>query len=1114
MKVPFNADVYPGTELTQNLPKNGNGISRIRVVLTDITNDTLEEIIQEAEIIGIEKLYGEFLRVENDSIIPIEKQATRQVLLSGPVFVDLPFYCIKNTYFDSILLRILFSPGSQTKFNGHFLIDYVASDSIPTNMYFQRTRQISFIKTPIRNASRLTLDVNLPGPVYEMYFTVRDANKNFVNLIDNVTLLVDDRERFNLSGQYLQYIEPLKKHGGKYASNIYYYSFALNPEDYKLPSGQTYLSINQRFVFDFMPILNSTYTLTLWSCSHNLVYNNKKVFDDGELLLGYSQSIVSTLPQVKVKTSLLNTLYTNTISFFSENDLGRDSNQIYTSIDPLNQNSTLQVTYSSPGFSNTVCKYNLIGIKKYNLPVSQLYDSFIPNESDYAIIDNNAIVHSLYTIGITANTFYVDSYKRYVLYDSQNGVCTKPGIFTIQNVTGEPSSYFDTDIIPRTGGFLVNTTNLVSTLNTIIASAIDATYIYVLDTTGTLTQYNVSTLTIVKSVTRTSVAKGSIVLNSIGPLVLYRGVGIIQYNRELVVQYQVLTALATYVFGDDFDNMYYINQNQKIFRHDRNGLAQWCIQITGMGNIRASIGNNVLLVTLGSTGNVFTVVDSTGSTVHVKNVPVGYTEYLCFDTLGVLITPEYSSSAVDYTSYFNKIKYPYEIPKYAGEYFSDPSTPNGFTLVPFKYWNVFLYTFYSGQSKKAKISVSSNVYVSVLTYDKTESIYNAHGKSPVSIQQTYGASASIITCDRTTSDVLWVALVDGLGSEYAYGSYYANSNVYLHGNFGVLSANIYNSDKTVFATIPPQTTLGGYCVQYSTSGFARWYVYCSCTTCTSEISSIVTDNSGNVYIVITVKYSPVDDTLNLYSSSGAIQASYSINANASMTLVASYTGSGTFINSAVICFVQSGLSNRFIQYSSGLLYIQIFEYGIYTIDTALTTEPDLVYPGVNCGLTRDRYILFDTYTGNTPSITDILGNYLIYADGFGFAGFNNAVTLNGYIIAACVLSGSGTLNTVSNTLPFDTTINNEAGVIVKFNQTNTLQILCTISSPSNGRNDMYDISSDSDNNLYITGIYSGNGSIVRDSRGSYYRTFSTNDPSVSVSFTVKMDLNGNIAQIT
>jgi hypothetical protein len=1122
IKIPFNSVQYAGTELTQILPSCGNAISKIRIVLYDIINTRLEEIIQEAEIIGIEKLYGEFIRVENDSITPIEKQQTRLNLLKGPIYIDLPFYCIKNIYFGQVNLRILFSNGGNSQLNGHFLIDYVASDTVPTNMYFQRTRHVALIKAPIQNSQQIKLDVYLPGPAYEMYFTVRDASGNFINLIKNVTLQVDDRERFNLSGDYLQYIEPLKKHGGKYASNVYYYSFGLNPEDYKVPSGQMYFSVNQKFIFDLWPCVG-TYVLTMWSCSHNLVYNGKKVFDSSEILLNYSSYPIQNLSPVTIKSELLNTLYKSTISYSSDYEVTVTTSTesilspgkiVITGIDPVNQNSNVQITYSSPGFSNLVCTYNLLGTKHF--VTDQVYDSFI-HGSDYAFIDDNGIVQSLRSFNTTATSFYLDPYKNYVFYDSINATFSK-NESVIYNVTGYPSSYFDMDVIPVTGGIHLSTGSLISTSYTILSTAVDDMYIYALDTTSNLYQYNKSTLQIVNIVNGpNTITSGTIILSDTGIIVLYNGWGVITYDKNLNIIFQIHKPSSKNIFIDVFNNLY-LNATYVIEKYDKNGNAVWSIQISGCSTLNMSFGNNIILAVLYSTGTQFVIHNTNGSIVYVKNVPSGYSMYACFDTLGTLITSTYNGNTIDYNSYFNKLNPPYQLLKYDGTYFVDPVTHHGFTLTNFLYWSVYVYSAYNVVTYAGTITADSysNVYMSVLTTNKTTYIYNAHGKSPKYIQKTQGYSASIISLNKFTSDINWTAVVDGMGSEYTYGCYSENSNVFLYGQCGPLPTNIYNSDKTIFDTIPSQTSIGGFLVKYTNTGFVQWFIYCTTKNTPCTITSATTDSNGNIYALIAVhdNYSITNDTLNLVVS-GSIVVSYSMLYGEGITVIAKCTTGGTYVNSVDIYTGPTPLFPHGISCPDDTtLYADASTNYICTINSSLNPTT-LQQTFVNhFGISPNNLSVF-----STGILTDIHLGTLLFATS-GQCQFTSCITVNGYMFTTISLESLFTYTfknkneSAAVTFPNDYTIQGTNGILVKFNQTDTVQILCSISSPHGGRNAGYSVTSDSSNNLYFTGIYTGNGSIIQDANNSYYPTLSSGDPSIVTSFTVKLDLNGNIIQIT
>ena len=224
IKVPFPNKVFFNSETTVKLPRAGDGVSKIQLVLdVPFVNTYQENIIQYAELLAsgdtlIEKLYGEFMHVENQLITPIEKQGLLSNLLcansSGMVYLDLPFYAVKKNLFelDDTHVRILFTDGAgESELQGYLLVDYIVTESPPKEPYFQMNRKISSL-TFLTNQSTKQASVftYIPGPVYEIFVTVQDAQSNeYVDAIESMALFLGENERFNLSGRHLRLIEPM-----------------------------------------------------------------------------------------------------------------------------------------------------------------------------------------------------------------------------------------------------------------------------------------------------------------------------------------------------------------------------------------------------------------------------------------------------------------------------------------------------------------------------------------------------------------------------------------------------------------------------------------------------------------------------------------------------------------------------------------------------------------------------------------------------------------------------------------------------------------------------------------------------------------------------------------
>jgi len=482
IKVPFRSIVFPGSELIMPIPILARAVSRIRIVISSLYGTGLEEFIKEAEIPGIELLYGEFIRVENDLKVSLEKQATR----STSRMCTLPFSCLNEHHFDPITIRILFGGTGKDPIEGHFLIDYFETNTILKGPYFKRIRQISCIKSPFASSKRITLDVYIPGPVYELFFTIRDSSGTFyTNLIQNITLLINDRERFNLPGGHLQYIEPFKKYGAHSDTSVMY-SFSL-PDG----GGQTELSHTQRFIFDFYP--NTLVgTLTVWGLSRNMLYNGKRVFDSHETPIYYKNDQYTTGAVTPTPLSVYCN-NTNSVITVLTNTPGQPRFKTFPGIPSTTQ------TYSSLGHSDVQCTFNY---PTFIQPPSSLLTT---STKLYTIQDGNNVLY--YTRG-ASNVISIDNYGNVYSLDTSTNILRYGGTQRMTNVSSLPATYLGFSAIPLRNGTIYTTNNGIIASpppgGIVMVSAVaDSTYFYTTNGSN-LYVYNQTTGALVATQTTSS----------------------------------------------------------------------------------------------------------------------------------------------------------------------------------------------------------------------------------------------------------------------------------------------------------------------------------------------------------------------------------------------------------------------------------------------------------------------------------------------------------------------------------------------------------------------------------------------------------------------------------
>lgn len=546
IKVPFSNRVFFNSETTVKLPKAGDAISRIRLVIEfpNGSNTYGEQIIREADLLSgqntIEKLYGEFLYLENQFITRIEKRAFLSNLLCqnspGTMYLDLPFYSVKRRFFaldTETYLRLIFTKGDGgSELQGHLLVDYMVTreEDVPKVPYFQRIRKLSRISvlTTQPATKQFTIDAYFPGQVYEIFFTVQNtATNEYIDVIENISMFIGETERFKMSGYHLRYLEPLKVY--KQIANdvpVYMYSFRLNP-DHDIPSGQTNLTDKQRFVLDFYDNEDASYKVTIWTQAHDFFYKKnasthvKPVFTSDEILLTTSTN-KKTVDFQNLNLKVSYTFYVGTAAVIYASNVEIQSvtilatnattytitqNEIlFTGLDSLKGDYYANVLFSAKGFRDVTCYLKFkspMSMNEYiNGSTIGFYDPFFSG-SPKTVIDGDQRfnVYSGTTLNGTPSVLtsaiknvYVDQYRNYLVSNATSTVkfdttlSQKKYTVNTTDYVGKPWSYFGTDIVPVSNLFYTYVNNSLSNTNTIQycnihASFTDGTNVYVSGTT-------------------------------------------------------------------------------------------------------------------------------------------------------------------------------------------------------------------------------------------------------------------------------------------------------------------------------------------------------------------------------------------------------------------------------------------------------------------------------------------------------------------------------------------------------------------------------------------------------------------------------------------------------
>ena len=407
-----------GSEYTIDIPKSGDMITAIRLVLSLPTTNILgEQIINKAEfLVGdttLESITGEFLQVLNDFEYNLEKRQTYQTNLIGPLItLDIPFLAVKSGFQMVTVpsIRISLSKGfTVNEIRGYLLVDYSLIEDPPKSVFIQRTIQNQNIRGIFKGATLVKFDTAFVGPVFQLFFTAK-VNGSFVDYIQNVKFVSDGQERFNLGKQYLKYVEPLKVYKSIPSRPICYYSFCVDPSK---PSGSMNFSRidTQRFDIELVPNTDQV-QIDIWAQNHDFVHFNSSncapIFETREMFLNASQNqTLGALQDLPVTISYR--YYTNSVSIFYHTDQNILITPLVVAVYPTNSSTSygpgvvtlnnlftdtyITLSFSAPGYNTVGCSLTVnipISSYAYSVPLSGAYKNY-SQASSFTIKTNQTI---------------------------------------------------------------------------------------------------------------------------------------------------------------------------------------------------------------------------------------------------------------------------------------------------------------------------------------------------------------------------------------------------------------------------------------------------------------------------------------------------------------------------------------------------------------------------------------------------------------------------------------------------------------------------------------------------------------------------------------------------
>lgn len=316
----WNQPTQFGADTSLDIPNSGDIINSIliRIVWPNSSNVNISvgtAMIRMVELLYgdviIERIYGENLYIMNDIMVPQGKRSALNNLTGidqttplNEYYIKLPFtmkvpLCALNK---NPRLRIVFNQPSTFmsvpyfgSLNLKLVVDYVILSN-SERMYIQSipleytTRFYQMLEFTVRpKETTFNIVTSFIGNVKELFWVIQEPNANPYNYrADLMSLAITFNGLEFLSpiigtSTYLNKIQPLEHHTKLPSSNVYMYSFAIDPENDD-PTGEVNLTevSNQMHTFVLTPY-SGTRVVRIYACTYN-----QATITDGEVSMQYT----------------------------------------------------------------------------------------------------------------------------------------------------------------------------------------------------------------------------------------------------------------------------------------------------------------------------------------------------------------------------------------------------------------------------------------------------------------------------------------------------------------------------------------------------------------------------------------------------------------------------------------------------------------------------------------------------------------------------------------------------------------------------------------------------------------------------------------------------------
>jgi hypothetical protein len=401
------------------------------------------------------------------------------------------------------------------------------------------------------------------------------------------------------------------------------------------------------------------------------------------------------------------------------------------------------------------------------------------------------------------------------------------------------------------------------------------------------------------------------------------------------------------------------------------------------------------------------------------------------------------------------------------------------------------YTHIGEISNGLDIIVDSNndIYVTGF-YSGTPNIYNSDGLIYSDLPTSENIDAFIVKYN-SFGFTQWTTRIAGIGNDYSYSiSTDSNNNIIVTGYYDSNPVTIYNSDGSSFGTLIRSGLFDAFIVKYNSSGFAQWTTKIAGTS-NDYGDSITTDSNNNIIVIGYYNSNPVT----IYNSDGSSFGTL-IRSGLFDTFIVKYNSSGFAQWTTKI----AGTSNDYGRSISTDSNNNIIVTGYYNSNPVTIYNSDGSSFGtlINSGMSDIFIVKYNSF-GFTQWTTRIAGTSNDEGRSIS-TDSNNNIIVTGYYDSNPVTIYN------SDGSSFGTLINSGISdiCIVKYNSSGFAQWTTKIAGTvdDEGRS----ISTDSNNNIIVTGYYDSNPVTIYNSDGSSFGTLINSG--IGDTFIVKYNSSG------